>query len=105
MIYKMFDGRYIDLSKIVEITPAYFDDRMGSGGWFVGFTMLFQLRDNREIYEYRVEQFITLPQDWPQQLDRDRWNWADKNVAEPAVAALQTHVDEIIAAWRLAIAV
>lgn len=100
MIYKMFDGRHIDLSKIVEITPAYFHDRMGSGGWFVGFTILFQLRDTRDTYEYDAEQFVNLPQDWPEQLDKDRWGWADRNVAEPAVAALQKHVDEIIEAWK-----
>lgn len=97
-IYKMFDGRHIDLSKIVEVTPAYFDDRMGSGGWFVGFTMLFQLRDIRATYEYDVEQFITLPGNWTDHTYE--YDWVDKNVAEPAVAALQKHIDEIIEAWK-----
>ncbi len=46
MIYKTFYGNHIDLSKLVGVSEAYFIDRMGWGGYFVGFDMQFQLMDN-----------------------------------------------------------
>ena len=44
-IFKMFNGNHIDLSKILMISPAYFEDHMGHGGYFVSFDIHFQLLD------------------------------------------------------------
>ncbi len=98
MIYKMFDGRPIDLSKVLEITDAVFDDRMGSGGWFVSFSILYQLQDNRSWYTYDVEQYIKLPDDWTKHTYDH--NWVYENVANPACAELQKKIDEVISVWK-----
>ncbi len=98
MIYKMFDGRHIDLSKVLEITDAVFDDRMGSGGWFVSFSILYQLQDNRSWYTYEMEEIIKLPDDWYKHT-HDR-NWVYENVDKLACAELQKKIDEVISVWK-----
>ena len=50
-IVKIFTGKHIDLSKIISISDAYID-RMGSEGWFVGFNIICQLRDEPLSYIY-----------------------------------------------------
>ena len=54
MIYKAFIGKHIDLSKIVAIGDACFLDRMGRGGWYVGFSIDCQLLDHPLTYERRL---------------------------------------------------
>lgn len=49
-IYKSPHFGYIDLDKIIAIGPACFIDMMGSGGWFVGFKVTAQLRDEELTY-------------------------------------------------------
>lgn len=60
MIYRMFDGKHIDLDRILDISPAIFIDRMGYGGHFVGFSIQFQLRDDAIWYEYSAAQYLAL---------------------------------------------
>lgn len=48
-------GRHVDLSHILTVSEAYFDDRMGSGGWFVGFSIQFALVDNPTHYTWQAE--------------------------------------------------
>ena len=55
-IVKIFTGKHIDLSKIVSISDAYFIDHMGRGGWFVGFDIDFQLKDDLTKYIKEVEE-------------------------------------------------
>lgn len=50
-IYKIPGGPYIDLDKLVSISDADFVDRMGCGGWFVRFTMEFQLRETPLVFQ------------------------------------------------------
>jgi hypothetical protein len=45
MIYRMFTGHHIDLSKIVAISQPKFVDMMGNGGYFACFTIDVQLMD------------------------------------------------------------
>lgn len=44
-IYKTFYGKYIDLDRLVSVSEASFEDRMGHGGYFVSFEMQFQLME------------------------------------------------------------
>lgn len=53
MIYKTPFGTHIDLARIVEISDAMFINRMGSGGYFVGFYIHYQLKDEPVWYEFR----------------------------------------------------
>lgn len=55
MIYKTPFGTHIDLARILEIGDAVFIDRMGSGGYFVGFYIQYQLRDEPVWYEFEGE--------------------------------------------------
>jgi hypothetical protein len=48
--YIEFMSRTIDLSKLAEVSKAYFIDRMGHGGWFVGFT--YRYADSKEMIEW-----------------------------------------------------
>lgn len=50
-IYKTFYGSHIDLDKLLSVSAAQFDNRMGFGGWFVSFKLVFQLQDEPVIYE------------------------------------------------------
>lgn len=45
---------FIDLDKIIRITPAEFIDNMGHGGWFVSFQIDVQLRDAPIWYQREV---------------------------------------------------
>lgn len=50
-----FFGEYIDLSKIVSISTPVFIDRMGSGGYYVGFEIKCQLLKDPIRYERKFE--------------------------------------------------
>lgn len=49
-----FMKKYIDLTKIVSISDAYFIDRMGSGGYYVGFDIECQLLEKPIHYERKL---------------------------------------------------
>ena len=104
-IYKMWCGQFIDLSKIITISDAYWIDRMGSGGWFVGFHIQAQLRENVLAYEFDHEPFRkTLDDDLPYE---QRWssNYERRQYWEAiwsveCVRGLQVEVDKLVSAWR-----
>lgn len=50
-------NRHVDLSHIQSVGPAYFNNLMGSGGWFVGFSIDFILRDKPVHYEWQAGDF------------------------------------------------
>lgn len=50
-------NRHVDLAHIQTVGPAYFNNLMGSGGWFVGFSIDFMLQDKPRHYEWRAEEF------------------------------------------------
>jgi hypothetical protein len=93
MIYKTPFGKHIDLSKLVSISDAYFIDRMGYGGWFVGFDMHFQLMDNPILFEREL-------------VEDKEYTFHDKHQliqegGQPiAVVNMQKQIDEIIKAWK-----
>lgn len=106
MIYKMFNGHHIDLSHILEISPAVFIDRMGCGGYYVGFYIQFILRDapiwyefnlshagdgarfipeGFELYKYENNTYISLP---------------PEEVSAACLPLLQKEVDKIVEEWK-----
>ena len=104
-IYKTWFGQHIDLSKIVSISDAYWIDRMGSGGWFVGFHMEVQLRDKPLCFEFDYEPYVTTSdkdvsrdQTWSSGYDMQR-KWA-AIWSKEAEAGLQVKIDELISAWK-----
>lgn len=54
-IYKTPFGTHIDLARILEVSDAVFIDRRGSGGYYVGFYIQYQLRDEPIWYEFPWE--------------------------------------------------
>ena len=109
MIYKTFFGSYIDLSKLVSISNAYFIDRMGSGGYYVGFHMDFQLMDRSLVKEFKL---TTKESPWLKNgnsaysllltdgtIDDNPHPPVDESTIQ-AVANLQKQIDAIIKVWR-----
>ncbi len=107
MIYKTFYGNHIDISKIVSISDAYFED--GSGGNFVGFAINFQLMNKPLLYKRK----LTIEENggWNDSLYILNVALTDGRVIEygqheiedkeiQAVANLQKQVDEIIKVWE-----
>lgn len=48
-------GITIDLEAVVAVTDPFFEDRMGSGGYFVGFRVFFTLRDEPITFRRQFE--------------------------------------------------
>jgi hypothetical protein len=107
MIYKTFFGKHIDLSKVIAISDAYFIDRMGRGGYYVGFDITCQLLEKPisctidictgECVRFDEElNHHTLLINGEFKLLRDINNKKDIQ----AVKNLQAKVDEIITAWK-----
>lgn len=107
-IVKTFFGKHIDLSKVVSISDAYFIDRMGSGGYYVGFDIEVQLMENP--IHYRRE-FKWDEKDYegskPKvklvngKLEDAFTFFSDKfNTRILAVNRLQKQVDELIEQWK-----
>jgi hypothetical protein len=98
-LYQLFDGRWLDLSHIVEVSPAYFIDRMGHGGWFMGFQIRFMFIDNPARYEYALAHFGLSKEDegesWAHHVGKYERRWSGEGVPK-----LQAEVDKLIAAWR-----
>lgn len=114
MIYKAFIGKHIDLSKIVAIGDACFLDRMGRGGWYVGFSIDCQLLDHPLTYERRLtseEYKFFKPDD--ESDSRHHMVLTDGTMAHSqklygvsqdqmlCVANLQKQIDGLVDAWKL----
>jgi len=54
-IVKLFNGKYIDIDKVVSISEPSFIDRMGHGGFYVGFDIEVQLLEKTIEYEREFE--------------------------------------------------
>lgn len=106
-IYKTPFGFHIDLDKIIAIGDAEFLDKMGSGGWFVTFSIDVQLRDTpitytRELvfnteYEFKHEHHAIMI-DGPSIAARIIDRVDPKRIL--AVANLQKQIDELISVWK-----
>jgi hypothetical protein len=114
-IVKIFTGRYVDLSRIVSITDAYFIDRTGSGGLYVGFDMIVDAIDHKPSYStikdpvepvtlhYRRE--LTCNEYSP--LKEGEWNFGKRYMLKCgedgstplAVERLQKQVDKLVIQW------
>lgn len=104
-----FKDHWIDLDHVLAIGDAAFINRMGSGGWFVGFHLIMAFRDRPLLFErqmiyndehrfihekgYHVAKLVDGTEtDSPGSLDDQR--------QLVAVAALQKEVDELVRIWR-----
>jgi len=108
-IYKTWFNAHIDLARILEIGVATFIDRMGSGGYSVGFYIQYQLRDGPVWYEFPGEgrspsrhDSIPNPHDYPVwdqpyvYASPEHKAWCEKHM----VKWLQDRVDVIIEEWK-----
>lgn len=94
MIVKTFIGKHIDLSKVVSVSDAYFIDRMGSGGWYVGFSIHIQLLDNpiKYVRELTEDEYI---------FDRKYIMLYGRDGKTPlAIEKLQVQIDGLIEQWK-----
>lgn len=106
-IVKIFTGRHIDLSKIVSITDAYFINRMGSGGYFVGFEIECQLLEkpiefeksfDYDEYTHKDGTKVKMVNGEYQEFHGYRSGYGEENIL--AVHRLQKQVDVIIEQWK-----
>jgi hypothetical protein len=54
----MKSGRWIDLDHVISITPAYFVDMMGRGGYLVEFNIEFMFRDKPIVYTFDCNDYL-----------------------------------------------
>lgn len=107
-IIKTFTGKYVDLSKIVAISDAYFINRMGSGGYLVGFTIDCQLLEKPLLFEREFEhddygyknQIKMVDGSYMESFHFVRGEGQEKI---KAVARLQKEIDELVIQWRLSV--
>lgn len=108
-IYKidfMGPGLHIDLDKIVAISDAYFIDEMGSGGWFVGFWIEVQLKDERLYLRRELvdETEVKFSMTVGHQLKVLDASWQGPHVySRPDIVAvhnLQRDIDGLIEKWK-----
>lgn len=102
-IYKMFDGRHIDLSKILEISPARWI-KHGSQN-YVSFSIQFMLRDKAVDYDYEVNGWDGNDQfpfdDYHQRTEGLNWEQIQELLKEETLPRLQAEVDKVVEAWKL----
>ena len=107
MIYKTFYGSHIDISKIISISDVYFEDNMGRGGYFVGFSMSFQLMDKPLLYRRKltIDEYGGYCSGYVRNVAlidgrvvEYEYGIEDKEIQ--AVANLQKQIDEIIKVWK-----
>lgn len=87
--------KHVDMSKIVAISDAYFIDRYGSGGYYVGFHIDVQLMDQPLKYERELE--------YHEQHDTSGYRKSPKygkNGKTIAEINLQREIDKIIELWK-----
>lgn len=109
-IVKTFINKYIDLSKVVSISDARFIDRMGSGGYFVGFEIEVQLLEKPIIYtrkfDYSEEgwdgkQHLVIMTDGSKIPGRHLFSVSKKEESKIlAVKNLQNQIDELVEQWK-----
>lgn len=93
-IVRTFMGNHLDLSKVVAISDAQFIDRMGFGGWFVGFKIHIQLMDKPIEYERKFD------------YDEYSFNkshevvYGKDGITPLAVERLQSQINELITQWK-----
>jgi hypothetical protein len=104
MIIKAFFNKHIDLTKIVAVSDAYFIDRMGHGGWFVGFDIDVQLLDKPIKYTRPLtdgEYFYEFKAD---RSGRGHVLLYSKDEKTPVcVENLQKQIDGLIQQWKEAV--
>ena len=107
VVYSPLMSMHIDLESITAIGDAHFIDRMGSGGYYVGFEIHLKLHDKPLSYCRAVNN------------DEMRWNrsqghhevalidgtWTPNpdqhsQKAVAAVANLQHQIDKLVEIWR-----
>ncbi|QIG70740.1 hypothetical protein EVB91_189 [Rhizobium phage RHph_I1_18] len=102
--YKLFNGHHVDLDHILTVSQAYFDDQMGHGGYFVGFSIQFMFRNEPIRYVVGVEWFVKEERDtflgrYPVRrvkfASTEHRDWEIAN----ALPVLQKEVDKLIEAW------
>lgn len=98
---------HIDLDKIITINDAIFVNRMGHGGWFVGFSIECQLRDKTLVYERELiddlEVKFSMTQGHLLLLTDGKWvNDASAINSDNvfAVHQLQQDVNRLIEVWK-----
>jgi len=114
MIHKTFFGTHIDLSKIIEISDAYYIDQMGHGGLSVGFKIIVQLRDkpiyfSRDLDSDEEVNFRIIEEDSGGSYHEVKMidgTWKKYNQVFSlmdqilAVQNLQKQIDELIQVWK-----
>jgi hypothetical protein len=103
-IHKTFFGSYIDLDKIVNVSKAYFIDRMGYGGWFVAVDINCQLLESAIHYERHISDDEHHYADGKFRLklvDNSSTTIPPEDENEIlAVQNLQKEIDVLVLAWR-----
>ena len=102
-IVKTFIGRYIDLRQVVAISEAKFYDRMGNGGYFVGFEMHIKMLDEPIKYERKLtyEEERDLERMMPENSRRFYLREVQYNQIT-AVINLQRQINELVQQWKVA---
>lgn len=95
MIVRTFMGTHIDLSKVISISDAYFINKMGFGGWFVGFDIHIQLLDEPIHYSrgFVHDEYIYN--------DKHELIYGRDGKTILAVERLQHQINDLIKQWKL----
>lgn len=94
-IVKTFIGKHVDLSKVVAISDAYFIDRMGFGGYYVGFDIYVQLLNEPIHFERELER------EKEYKYTEEGFKIVRTNDGEIlAVKRLQEQIDELVEQWK-----
>lgn len=104
-----FLGTHINLAAIQSVSDAQFIDRMGSGGWFVGFSITMELVDQPLVFEWEAAElggvrFVQTVGHQVQFVSGD-WGRPDQRPAAELVPVrnLQRQIDEqLIPSWHAA---
>lgn len=91
-IVKTFIGKHIDLSKVIAISDARFIDRMGHGGYFVGFEIDVQLRDEPIKYVRGFE--------YIEESEGLKIVYGEDGNTPLAVERLQAQIDHLVEQWK-----
>lgn len=106
-IVKTFTGKNIDLSRVVSISDAYFIDKMGSGGYYVGFEIHCQLLDAPIKYtrpfeydEYTHEGGVKVKLINGEFENTSNFLYGENHRRILAVRRLQAQINELIEQWK-----
>jgi len=102
-IVETFLGEYIDLDKVVSISKARFIDRMGWGGYYVGFEIKCQLLKEPIVFERKLEhdeyEYTPIPIDSKFPENGYRIIYGNDNSTPLAVIRLQKQIDDLVQQW------